>query len=96
MRLKRFRTDYATPQQVGRDLSDILNEEPTTAITLSTGTVSTVISNRFVGTGSVIAMMPTSSDAAAENYYITTTAGSFTITHSSGSSTRTFTYFVYG
>ena len=85
MRRKKYSRKYKDLKSLVDDIYLIENNEPTFTLTLSTGTAATVISNQFVGTGSVIAMMPTSADAGTEPYSITTTAESFTITHSSGS-----------
>ena len=97
MRLKRFRTDYKTTQEIGRDLYDILNEENTYTVTLGTGTSLTSVTNQFVGLNSVVAMMPTSATAAIENYYIVTAKKSFDIHHSTATAAdRTYRFHIYG
>ena len=96
MKIKTYSRVYPNLQALVNDINLITNHENTFDITLNTSTTVTTISNQFVGLSSVISMMPTSAAAATEPYYITTGAETFDITHSSGSSTRTFRYFIYG
>lgn len=82
-----------------RDVEAVVNSEPTFTVTLSTATASTVVSCAIAGPDSFIGFMPKSASAAAELPVMSvTTRGleTFTIEHSSGSSTRTFVYFVWG
>lgn len=76
-----------------------MNNEPTFSVTLQSATASTVVSNQLAGIDSVISFMPTTSAAAAEvtaMFVSSQDDGSFTLTHSSGASTRTFKYFIHG
>lgn len=72
------------------------------SVTLTANQATTAVTDRRVGTDSVITLMPTTSNAAAEigngTLYIgTVTAESFTITHANNAQTdRTFTYAITG
>jgi len=71
-------------------------------LTLTASTTTTQVNERRCGTESVITMMPTTGNAAAEigngTVYIgTVTGGSFTLTHANnGQTDRTFKYEVTG
>lgn len=69
-------------------------------VSLGTGTVETVVTDFRVGPSSVIALMPTTSAAAAAiptTYISSRSADAFTITHAnSGSADRQFAYSLLG
>lgn len=72
----------------------------TGVVTLTASGTSTVVSERRCGTGSVILLMPTTSNAAgalATTYIGTVTKQSFTITHANTATVdRTFKYVILG
>ena len=76
------------------------NNVGTLTLTANAGT--TVVSDRRAGTESVISLMPTTGNAAAEIgagtlYIASVTAGAFTVTHANNAQTdRTFKYEVTG
>lgn len=71
-------------------------------MTLTASTTTTQISDRRVGTDSVISFMPTTANAAAEigaggMYVSEVTQGSFTVTHANnGQTDRDFSYAITG
>jgi len=67
-------------------------------VTLTASQTTTVVTDARVGTDSVISMMPTTANAAAESWYIGTVGKqTFTITHANNSQTdRTYTYAIQG
>ena len=72
------------------------------SVTLTDSAATTAVTDRRVGTDTVISFMPTTANAAAEvgaggMYVGTVTEGSFTITHANNAQTdRTFTYCLQG
>jgi len=69
----------------------------TGSITLTNSSTTTTLSDARIGGNSVIFLMPTSSDAANESWYITgIDKQTATINHSSDTTTRTFKYAVFG
>lgn len=99
MKARKLKKNYDKLSDLVRDVETIVNSEPTYTVTLSTSTVSTVVSCSIAGPDSFIGFMPTSLSAAGDLPTLSvTTRGleTFTIEHSSGSSTRTFVYFVWG
>jgi hypothetical protein len=97
LKARKFRGAYDSLAKLVDDLFTIGNEEPTFDLTLNSSTTITTISNSLVGIDSVIAMMPTSAAAATEAYHISSLGKkTFDITHSSGSSVRTYKYMVHG
>lgn len=99
MKQKKLRKQYPALPDFVRDVEAVLNSEPTFTVTLTSNTASTVVSCALAGKDSFIGFMPTSVTAAAEQTTMSVTSrdtGTFTIEHSSGASTRTFVYFVWG
>jgi hypothetical protein len=97
LKRSKYKLSYYDINELSRAVYENENNEDTYEVTLTSGTTATSVSNQFVGTSSVIVMMPTSSSASTEDYYIATTAESFTIYHSNtGAGDRTFRYFVFG
>lgn len=71
----------------------------TGTVTLTASTTTTTVTDSRVGHSSYINLMPTTANAAAENWYIgTITAGtSFVITHANTADVdKTFTYNIVG
>jgi len=100
--------DWRQPGDAVRRLADAIREMADGrsngfgSVTLADGTATTVVSDRRVGTDTVVTFMPTTANAAAEvgaggMYVGTVTNGSFTITHANNAQTdRTFTYCLQG
>jgi hypothetical protein len=70
-------------------------------VTLTNSATSTVVTDYRVGGDSVVLFEPTTSDAASEiaagGMYVSARAKhSFTITHASATTTRSFNYLVFG
>ena len=69
-------------------------------VTLTVSVTSTTLTDRRIGTDSVITLMPTTANAAgalATTYIGTVTAGSATITHANNAQAdRTFSYAITG
>lgn len=71
----------------------------TGTVTFTASVTTTTVLDSRVGNSSFISLMPTTANAAAENWYIgTITAGtSFVITHANAATVdRTFTYTIIG
>ena len=69
----------------------------TESITLTNSSTTTTLTDARIGGDSMILLMPQSSDAASENWYITgIDKQTATINHSSDTTTRTFKYVVIG
>ena len=69
----------------------------TGSITLTNSSTTTTLADARIGGNSLILLMPTSSDSASENWYITgIDKQTATINHSSDTTTRTFKYVVIG
>lgn len=100
MRRRKFKSEYKDLAALSRDIYTGLNNEPTFSVTLETGTAVTVVSNQLAGINSVIAFMPMTAEAAAENIYVQSADRGdsiFTITHTTAAAAnRTFAYTVYG
>ncbi|MCK5602533.1 hypothetical protein KAR91_11705 [Candidatus Pacearchaeota archaeon] len=86
--------------QAVRYIANQLNYEPTFSVALLSGTAVTAVSNPLVGKDSVMAFMPTSATAAAEQSAMYVSAkgkGTFDITHTNnGLGDRTYDYSVFG
>jgi DeoR/GlpR family transcriptional regulator of sugar metabolism len=65
-------------------------------LTLTTSSTTTVTADDRVSADKTIVLVATNALAAAENTFITTGDKTFTITHASAGTTRTFKYFVIG
>jgi hypothetical protein len=82
-------------------LNNQLNKSTLTGtVTLTTNVASTTIANTFIKANSLIFMMPTTANAAAEvasgNLYYTVAAGSIVINHTnSATAGRTFSYVIF-
>lgn len=62
-------------------------------VTLAENTTTTTVRNSRIGADTVVLLMPTTANAAGEEWHITTAKGSFTITHANAATTdRTFRY----
>lgn len=99
-------TSWGDMAEMVRKLAHAVNQigvwgrsNATGTFTLTASTTSTVVSDRRVGTDSVITLMPTTANAAAAlgTTYISVTAESFTVTHANNAqSDRTFGYLIQG
>ena len=96
-----------TPLSNARDVSDVVNnilsgkQNNTASITLTNSATSTAVTDFRVGPSSVILFMPTTADGASElaagGMFVSARAeNTFTITHSSATTTRSFDYVVVG
>jgi len=65
-------------------------------ITLTNSSTTTVVNDEKASTDKIVMLVPTNAAAAAENTFITMGNQTFTITHSSASTTRNFTYYIEG
>jgi ABC-type sulfate transport system permease component len=95
-------------QEMVRKIADAANSlgdgrsNATGTVTLTAAAASTAVTDRRVGTDSVIALMPTTANASGEIgagtiYIATVTAGSFTITHANNAQAdRTYSYSIQG
>ena len=90
-----------------RDVSDVVNnilqgkQNNTSTITLPNSATSPVATNYIVGPESAILCMPTTAAAATElaaggMWVSARAANTFTITHASATTTRSYTYVVVG
>ena len=96
---------YVEDSRLHRELiSSSVNEaldgrlECNSTVTFTANTTTTTITDRLIHKDSVILLMPSTSNAAGENWYIgTVTNGSCVVTHANASTTdRTFSYIVLG
>lgn len=96
-----------TPFSDQRETSEVVNNilsgnlNATASVTLTNSATSTVVANFNTGPESVILFMPTTSAAASElaaggMYVSARSKNSFTITHASASTTRSFDFVVIG
>ena len=96
-----------SPFSTARDISNVVNnilsgkQNNTGSVTLTNSATSTAVTDYRVGSESVILFMPTNSDAASEKaaggmYVSARSENSFTITHASATTTRSFEYVVIG
>ena len=92
-----------TPFSDARETSEIVNNilqgklNATATVTLTNSATTTTVTDYRVSGDSVILFMPTTSDAATENLWVSARSkNSFTITHASASTTRTYAYAVIG
>lgn len=102
MKLSKLRTKYNGLDEATRDIANLVNNEPTFTVTLSSGTAATSVSNSMAGYDSVMVFLPMSANAATDmnSMFISAGAklsGSFTITHANnGNGDRTFQYAIIG
>lgn len=108
MSFTRVAVTWRDVQESVRFLAEAVNRlgdgrsNATGSVTLTANQASTVVTERRVGTDSVINFMPTTANAAAEvgagtMYVSAVTSGSYTITHANNAQTdRDFTYSVQG
>lgn len=67
------------------------------SIALTTSSATTTITDEKMGEDKTVVLIPTDSDAASENWYLSSKLnGSFVITHSNNALTRTFDYTIVG
>ena len=92
-----------TPFSDQRENAEVVNNilqgklNATGTVTLTNSATTTTVSDYRVGGDSVILFMPTTSDAASENIWVSArTKNSFTITHASATTTRSYAYAVIG
>lgn len=96
-----------TPISDQRENAEVVNNilqgklNATASVTLTNSATSTAVTDYRVGAESVILFMPTTSDGASElaagGMYVSARAkNTFTITHASASTTRSFDYVVIG
>jgi len=90
-----------------RDVSDVVNnilagkQNNCGTVTLTNSATTTVVTDYIVGPESAILFMPTTAAAATElaaggMYVSARAANTFTITHASATTTRSYTYVVIG
>lgn len=97
MKRIKYKSQYPDLNALIRDIIVIENNEPTFEVTLTTATTVTTVTNQMAGKDSFIGLMPTTQEAATEPVYVSSRGdGTFTLEHSSGSSVRTFTYYIFG
>jgi hypothetical protein len=97
MKVRKYKHFYKSVADIANDLFTIGNDEPVQEITLATSTTVTTISNDLVGARSVILLSPRTAAAGSEDWWISSQdSRTFDITHSSGTSTRTYGVHVYG
>ena len=108
MSIIRLPVNWRDIGEMVRKLADTANQimdgrsNATGTVTLTAAQATTAVSDRRVGTDSVISFMPTTANAAGEigaggMYVGTVTAESFTITHANNAQAdRTFTYSIQG
>ena len=96
-----------SPFADSRETSEVVNNilagkmNATASVTLTNSATSTAVTDYRVGPESVVLFMPTTADGATElaagGMYVSTRAkNTFTITHSSATTTRSFDYVVIG
>jgi hypothetical protein len=89
-------------RDVTRKLNNLFNGKLNVVgeVTLTANSGTTALNDNLIGLGSLVALMPMSSNAAAAlatTYFSAPTAGSVTINHASNAQTdRTFRYAVLG
>lgn len=90
----------STPRQTAEIVNQILDGKINAVgvVTLASSTTTTSVSDRRCGAESVILLMPTTANAAAENPYVNARSKqSFTITHANnGQTDRTYAYAILG
>lgn len=96
-------TEYTTPFELATAFNNLLAGKSNNVgtVTLTNSATSTAVSDYRVGPESAILFMPTTSHAATElaggGMYVSARASnSFTITHSSATTSRIFMYVVVG
>lgn len=96
-------TQFSTVQNISDVVNGVLGGKTnnTASVTITNSATTTVVADFNVGPESAILFMPTTSAAATElaaggMYVSARSKNSFTITHSSASSSRIFTYVVVG
>mgnify|MGYP005819375581 FL=1 len=96
-----------TPHSDARDVSSVVNnilagkQNNCATVTLTNSATTTAVTDYRVGPESAILFMPTTADAASElaaggMWVSARAANSFTITHASATTTRSYTYVVIG
>lgn len=96
-------TPFSDPRDVSNVVNNILagKQNNTDSVTLTNSATSTAVTDYRVGPESVILFMPTTAAAASElaagGMYVSARAeNTFTITHASAGTTRSFDYVVVG
>ena len=101
---RRLPVEANNPREISQVVNNILDGKlnSTGTVTLSASATSTAVADERAGSTSIILLMPTTANAAAEigagtAYISARTKRSFTITHANNSQTdRTFGYVVIG
>lgn len=102
MAFRRLQPTGATTREIADVVNLILDGKinATGTVTLATGSATTTLSDRRIGTGSVILFMATTANAAGDlaNLYVTgRTDGQATLNHSNNAQAdRTYAYVVLG
>ncbi len=90
----------STPRQTAEAVNQLLDGKINAVgtVTLNTSTTTTSVSDRRCGAESVIVLMPTTANAAAESLYVNARSKQqFTITHANNSQAdRTYAYAILG
>lgn len=100
----RVKNQYVDFESAIKDISKVIDQilrgqtDNVGEVTLTLSATTTLVTDARVGTSSVITFAATDATSAAElaNLYVSTTNGSFTITHSNAGTTRTFKYVING
>lgn len=89
-----------TPREISERVNGLLNgkNNATGTVTLTASATTTTVSDALATEICVPVLIPTTSNAAAESWYISARAtGTFTITHANaGTTDRTFLYVLFG
>lgn len=89
-----------TPREVSERVNAVIEGKTNaiTSVTLTASSTTTTVQNTLVTSLSVPVLVPTTANAAAENWYISSrTTGSFVITHANaGTTDRTFLVIIFG
>lgn len=84
------------PHDISNAVNPLLARQTSRAISLDASTTTTTIEDDRIGPDSMIVLMPTTADAAAESIYFTVTRGQVVLTHSNDTTTRTYRMGVIG
>lgn len=82
-------------REVIHKVNDLIDGQ-TGDLTLANSATTTTVDDARVNAKSFIGLSPKDQNAAAENWSVVAADGSFTVTHSSATTTRTFKYVVIG
>lgn len=94
--MRKFLSNIPKPFDIATAVNPLVARQSGIDVSLASSSTTTTIEDDRIGVDSMIFLMPTTADAAAENIYFTVTHGQVVLTHASNTETRNYRMAIIG